>query len=228
MSLKISEIFESIQGEGINIGNPSVFLRTALCNLTCNWCDTKYTWDWKNYDYTIEVKEMQMSDIKDQIEKYGKNHLVITGGEPLLQQEGLAKLLDELDSHYFVEVETNGTIKPNLELQERINQWNVSPKLSSSGNKLGSYEKDECYRFFAGLDNAYFKYVTKDEKDLQEIERLIQKYSLPRKRVQLMPQASNKTDLYTMGPVIKELSTVNNLGYTSRLHVELWGNERGK
>ena len=48
--MKISEIFESIQGEGNNAGKPAVFLRTAECNLKCIWCDTKYTWDWKNYD----------------------------------------------------------------------------------------------------------------------------------------------------------------------------------
>lgn len=228
MTLKISEIFESVQGEGVNIGKPSVFLRTALCNLTCTWCDTKYTWDWKNYDYDKEVKEVSISDIKDQIEKYDKNRLVITGGEPLLQQNGLVKLLDELGSGYFVEIETNGTIIPNYKLQERINQWNVSPKLSTSGNKLGTYEKDFCYRFFAGLNNSYFKYVVKDETELHEVESLIDKYNIPKSRVLLMPQATNKEELYSRGPLIQALSYKHGLMYTTRLHIEKWDNQRGR
>ena len=55
VSVKISEIFESIQGEGTNAGKDAIFLRTAECNLRCTWCDTKYTWDWKNYSYDKEV-----------------------------------------------------------------------------------------------------------------------------------------------------------------------------
>lgn len=228
MNLKISEIFESVQGEGVNIGKPSIFLRTALCNLTCTWCDTKYTWDWKNYDYAKEVKDVSIPDVRKQIESYGKDRLVITGGEPLLQQEGLAKLLYELDSGYFVEVETNGTIIPNDAMQDRINQWNVSPKLSTSGNKLGTYEKDSCYRFFAGLDNSYFKYVVKDEGELQEVESLISKYNIPRNHVLLMPQAINKDELYSRGPLIKTLSSKHGLMYTTRMHIEKWDNQRGK
>ena len=228
MKLKISEIFESIQGEGVNTGKPTVFLRTALCNLACTWCDTKYTWDWKNYDYATEVKEMSIKDIKTQIEKYDKNHLVITGGEPLLQQHGLSELIDELDSRYFIEVETNGTIMPNNRLQERVNQWNVSPKMSTSGNKLGTYEKDSCYRFFSGLQNSFFKYVVKNETELQEVESLIGKYNIPRNQVLLMPQAINKEELYSCGPLIQTLSYKHGLMYTTRLHIEKWDRERGR
>ncbi len=50
------EIFYSIQGEGVNIGVPTVFLRLALCNLKCDWCDTKYTWDWDHYEYEKDVR----------------------------------------------------------------------------------------------------------------------------------------------------------------------------
>ena len=50
VELKLSEIFESIQGEGPTAGEPCVFLRLAMCNLHCRWCDTKYTWDWKKYE----------------------------------------------------------------------------------------------------------------------------------------------------------------------------------
>jgi len=228
MKLKVSEIFASVQGEGTNAGKPAVFLRTALCNLACSWCDTKYTWDWKNYDYKKEVKEMSISEAKTEITKYGKNHLVITGGEPLLQQQGLTMLLEDLGSSYFVEIETNGTIKPENEILEYVNQWNVSPKLANSNNKLDFYEKEECYHFFRKLKNSLFKYVVEDKNDLKEIEFFIQKYDLPRERVLVMPQASTRSELSLRDPIVKELGRIHHLGYSSRLHVEMWDNQRGK
>ena len=64
--MKINEIFSSIQGEGKHAGKPAIFLRTALCNLKCVWCDTKYTWDWDHYDYATEVHEILI----DQVSKF--------------------------------------------------------------------------------------------------------------------------------------------------------------
>ena len=61
--MQVNEIFKSIQGEGPNFGKPAIFLRTAQCNLKCTWCDTKYTWDWKNYDFSKEVKEMTLDEV---------------------------------------------------------------------------------------------------------------------------------------------------------------------
>ena len=61
--LRISEIFESIQGEGASAGTPSVFLRLATCNLRCTWCDTRYTWDWSAYRYDDEVKRVAVHDV---------------------------------------------------------------------------------------------------------------------------------------------------------------------
>ena len=65
--MQVNEIFKSIQGEGPNFGKPAIFLRTAQCNLKCTWCDTKYTWDWKNFDYSKEVHEMSIDEIKESI-----------------------------------------------------------------------------------------------------------------------------------------------------------------
>ena len=134
--MQINEIFKSIQGEGPNFGKPAIFLRTAQCNLKCTWCDTKYTWDWKNYDFTKEVKEMTIVEIQEKILHLGIKHLVITGGEPLLQQDDLADLLSFLKPDFYVEVETNCTILPNKKLTDLVDQWNVSPKTENSGNIL--------------------------------------------------------------------------------------------
>src|ERR671911_742595 len=91
--LKISEFFDSIQGEGPYAGTPCVFLRLATCNLKCSWCDTKYTWDWENYDISTEIKETSIYEIAEKIYLSNKKHVVITGGEPLLQQTILISLL---------------------------------------------------------------------------------------------------------------------------------------
>ena len=136
--MKISEIFESIQGEGTNAGKPAIFLRTAECNLKCTWCDTKFTWDWKQFDYSKEVKEMSIKEIINSVSKFNVKHLVITGGEPLMQQDDLAELLSFIKPEFYVEVETNGTILPNNTLNALVDQWNVSPKTTNSGNSLES------------------------------------------------------------------------------------------
>ena len=86
------EIFHSIQGEGVTAGTPSVFLRLSTCNLACTWCDTRYTWDWDNHDYDREVVALDAEDVEQRILGFRCPHLVITGGEPLIQQKALAPL----------------------------------------------------------------------------------------------------------------------------------------
>ena len=226
--MKISEIFESIQGEGINAGKQAIFLRTAECNLKCTWCDTKYTWDWKNYDFQKEVKEMTIDEVKDAILDLEIKHLVITGGEPLLQQDDLADLLSFLKPDFYVEVETNCTILPNKMLTDLIDQWNVSPKTKNSGNPLELCENNECYYFFANQENCFFKYVVENESDIPEIKKFVTKYNIPENRVQLMTQASTKEEISMKEKSISELAKLHNFSFSPRLHVAMWGSQRGK
>ena len=90
------EIFRSLQGEGITAGAPSVFLRLATCNLSCTWCDTKYTWDWERYDFKQEVVSLSSTEVEGRVVSFDCPRLVITGGEPLLQQKELAPLATSL------------------------------------------------------------------------------------------------------------------------------------
>ena len=226
--MQINEIFKSIQGEGPNFGKPAIFLRTAQCNLKCTWCDTKYTWDWKNYDYTKEVKEMTIEEIKERLIDLEIKHLVITGGEPLLQQDDLADLLSFLKPDFYVEIETNCTILPNKMLTDLVDQWNVSPKTENSGNPLELYENDECYYFFANQENCFFKYVVENESDIPEIKKFVTKYNIPENRVQLMTQASTKEEISAREKSISELAKANNFLFSPRLHVAMWGAQRGK
>ena len=226
--MQINEIFKSIQGEGPNFGKPAIFLRTAQCNLKCTWCDTKYTWDWENYDYAKEVNEMTIEEIKEQILDLEIKHLVITGGEPLLQQDDLADLLSFLKPDFYVEIETNCTILPNKMLTDLVDQWNVSPKTENSGNPLELYENNECYYFFANQENCFFKYVVEDESDIPEIKKFVTKYNIPENHVQLMTQASTKEEISAREKSISELAKTNNFLFSPRLHVAMWGAQRGK
>ena len=226
--MKISEIFESIQGEGTNAGKPAIFLRTAECNLRCTWCDTKYTWDWKNFDYAKEVKEISIKEIRQELEQFSNRHLVITGGEPLMQQDDLAELLTFLKPEFYVEIETNGTILPNNALSALVDQWNVSPKTSNSGNPLELCEVNECYTFFSRQKNCYFKFVIENEDDLVEINILIEKYGLKKNNILLMTQASTKEEMAVREKMVLFMSKKNSLGFSPRMHVTKWGNQRGK
>ena len=226
--MQVNEIFKSIQGEGPNFGKPAIFLRTAQCNLKCTWCDTKYTWDWKNYDFQKEVKEMTIDEVKDAISALEIKHLVITGGEPLLQQDDLADLLSFLKPDFYVEVETNCTILPNKMLTDLVDQWNVSPKTKNSGNSLELCEYNECYYFFANQENCFFKYVVENETAIPEIKKFVTKYKIPEKRVQLMAQASTKEEISMREKSISELAKSHNFEFSPRLHVAMWGSQRGK
>ena len=226
--MQVNEIFKSIQGEGPNFGKPAIFLRTAQCNLKCVWCDTKYTWDWKNYDFQKEVKEMTIDEVKDAILDLEIKHLVITGGEPLLQQDDLADLLSFLKPDFYVEVETNCTILPNKMLTDLIDQWNVSPKTKNSENPLELCENNECYYFFANQENCFFKYVVENESDIPEIKKFVTKYNISENRVQLMTQASTKEEISMKEKSISELAKLHNFSFSPRLHVAMWGSQRGK
>ena len=225
--MKVSEIFSSIQGEGPHAGKPSVFLRTALCNLKCVWCDTKYTWDWDNYDYSKEVHELPIEKVLEKIKEFEPKHVVITGGEPLIQQNDIASLLSKLGDDYFVEVETDCTIIPNSAMLEHVNHWNASPKTSNSGNSREAREIPQCYDFFAKLENSVFKFVIENESDLVEIDELITKYSIPKNKILLMPQASTKDELNLKKEEIEKIAKAKGLLFSSRLQVERWGNQRG-
>ena len=234
-SLKVSrqpdgepEIFYSLQGEGAAIGTPSVFLRLALCNLACAWCDTKYTWDWRNYDYNAEVMELSQGKLAEYILGYRCRHLVITGGEPLLQREGLASLVRSLKGRGFsFEVETNGTILPGPHLERDVDQWNVSPKLANSGNPAHRREVPQALSSFARLPGAFFKFVVVERSDIAEVKSIMLMYDLPRERVVLMPEGRDPTALGDRSEWLSRICVEEGLRFTPRLHILLWGDRRG-
>ena len=131
----ISEIFYSLQGEGLLAGTPSVFIRLAGCPLRCKWCDTKYAWD------ASAGQALTVSQILDRIKKYPCDFVVITGGEPManpdltprFELKELADLLKRRGKH--ITIETAGiAFVPDLP----CDFVSISPKLSNSAGEHGT------------------------------------------------------------------------------------------
>lgn len=225
--LRLSEVFDSLQGEGVNMGKPCRFVRLALCNLHCHYCDTKYTWDFERYDYDREVREVSLDEVAAQVAAAPGSHVVITGGEPLLQQRALAQVLERVPAEVFVEIETNGTRIPLPSLLARVNQWNVSPKLASAGDPEELRIRPDALLALKGSGRAFLKLVVKTERDRDEAEALRERFGFERDRTLLMPEAATREELERHGPEVAGWAQALTLRYSGRLHVALWGGRRG-
>ena len=225
--LKISEIFESLQGEGVSTGAPCVFVRLAQCNLHCSWCDTKYTWDFERYRYEDEVRERSAAEVAAVVNASPSRRLVLTGGEPLLQQRALKVFFAALAPDITVEVETNGTIVPEPSTLARVNQWNVSPKLQNAGDPEHFRIRPEVLAMLRDSGHAYLKLVVGGDADYAEAEALVRRLAWPSARVLLMPEASNREQLRERSPGVAEAAHSRSFRFSSRLHLELWGGRRG-
>ncbi len=227
----LSELFVSLQGEGVSTGFPAAFVRLGNCNLTCSYCDTAYTWDDSRFDLHEELRVMGVSEVAEWISQNAPGRVILTGGEPLLQQNKLERLFAAVDaltpSPIFFEVETNGTVPPSPVLRKRINQWNVSPKLSSSGETEDRRLILGVLQEFASLAHASFKFVVGEERELAELEEVIRRFDLPRDRVLLMPEARTKEQLRNRGPQVASWASRERYRYSNRLHLELYDGRRG-
>lgn len=225
--LLVSEIFDSLQGEGASAGKPCRFLRLALCNLHCHFCDTKYTWDFARHDYEREVHEHQVDDLASELAGAPGRHLVVTGGEPLLQQRALVRLFSRLPHDLYLEIETNGTRVPLSSLCERVDQWNVSPKLASAGDTEALRIRPEALQALRDTGRAYLKLVVKTPSDLEEAEALRERFGFGKERTLLMPEAANREELGRLSPQVASWSQALGVRFSSRLHLLLWDGRRG-
>lgn len=237
--LKVSGdgVFATLQGEGVTAGEPAVFLRLQNCNLHCGqagngWmCDAWYTWDKSTSEYWGETTNRPVQRLTEEVQELWKDkfssevspRLVITGGEPLLQQRKLVDLINSLPG-WEIEIETNGTIMPLNELAEL--QFNCSPKLSTSGNSLGARYRPAVLQKIASFPNHWFKFVVSSDNDITEIQAMVADNGLEAARVLLM---SEGTDPELLRQSDKRLATVAKaLGYTmtARNQIFWFGNKR--
>ena len=231
----VNEIFHSIQGEGPHVGKPAIFLRLAGCNLRCTWCDSKFTWNTpiNRVNRTIKAtndrnKIETNNELIKKIKSYPCKHLVITGGEPLIQQDKLIPLLEELKD-YFIEVETNGSIP--LRITKYIEQINCSPKLSNSGNKeyelMIKPEEKVIYKFVINSTESE-NGDSRQWEDIKDIKHFIKKNNIPKSSVYLMPEGTNRTKIIESSKKLIEICKKEGYNFSPRLHVMIWGNKRGK
>mgnify|MGYP000055990393 FL=1 len=236
--LPINELFQSLQGEGRLAGVPSVFVRTSGCNLRCWFCDSYHTsWEPTHDWFTVD-------DVLAAVEEYDADHVVLTGGEPLIHDSS-ADLLERLaDRGYHTTVETNGTVVPDAP----IDLASVSPKLASStptadrdpdgdGEWADRHEERRLdVPTLAELVETYdtqLKFVVTGREDMAEIERLVERLrdsASARVRdddVLLMPEGQTRDQLEATRETVADLALEYGYRYTPRLHVYLWNDAPG-
>lgn len=235
-ALPINELFHSLQGEGRLAGVPSTFVRTSGCNLRCWFCDSYHTsWepsgDW-----------MGIGEVLTEIEGHGADHVVLTGGEPLIH-DASAVLLERLaERGYHTTVETNGTVVPDAP----VDLASVSPKLASSTPTPEKDPKGEgewaerhearridldalttiCERY-----DHQLKFVVTGPDDMNEItallDRLRERVTVRDEDVLLMPEGATRERLDETRNAVADLAMEYGFRYTPRLHVDLWNDAPG-
>ena len=173
--MKIVEIFKSVQGEGIRIGQPCIFIRFHGCNLQCPWCDTKYALDGTyeetpiNNIYNI-IKELPVPPTT----------VCLTGGEPLIQDHAeLGALCEYLKwSGFEIHVETNGLIVPSEKLLQLVDLWTISPKINEYVELYDTGKTSFCSLVHGNNNiNIQMKFVVKNEDDVVQIKEWLGDWS---------------------------------------------------
>ena len=230
------EIFASLQGEGPSIGVPVAFVRLSRCNLACTWCDTAYTWRFEGDNrphrdgIAFERKANQVTlsteETAARIAALGQKRLVITGGEPLLQAPALAEMLAHLPD-ISVEIETNGTVAPPARLDVRVDQYNISPKLSHSGNPADLALIPERLDAWAAEPRAFLKFVVASPADVDEVLALHARYRFRPERVFLMAEGTDSATLRARQAWLSALCLEHGFRMSDRMHIHLYGDTRG-
>ena len=227
LDLKIAELFATLQGEGPSLGQHALFVRLSGCNLDCSWCDTPYTWDWSRFDQTTQSRTMPIGAVVDWLLSRPAGLIVITGGEPLIQQRRLLPLVSAVvAAGRRVEIETNGTIAPDAALVELVERFNVSPKLGGSGVSRGRRIRPAALEQLRDSGKAVFKFVIADEADTAELCELQEQLGL--RPVWVMPQGVTDDTVLAGLRALAEPALAHGWNLTPRLHVLLWGDERGR
>jgi len=213
-------IFKSLQGEGPNIGKPAIFIRLAGCNLRCEFCDSKFSW--------VEGKEVSIEEIVNKIKSYRKiKHIVITGGEPLLQYKEIRKLIINIKKEYYnnskpilyaFELETNGTIWYN-DILMYFDYVSVSPK---ENKILDANLINQIYN-----RQIIFKFVVENRESFILWKNCIENLGISKSQVYMMPQSRTRKEFVINGKDLSNLCIEHGFRFAPRLQLMLWDNKRG-
>lgn len=230
--LAISELFcDTLQGEGVNAGIVSTFIRLQGCTLKCIWCDTLDVWPQGN-EYSFD-EIFQMFEDHNLIEKFKNGqHLILTGGSPLKQQESLVNFLncffDKNSFFPYIEIENECTILPKSDIVNVIRCWNNSPKLANSGMKKQVRYKPEIIKFLSKQTNSWFKFVVSNEDDWKEIkEDYLDTNLIKREQIILMPEGQTQEELNQKREFVADIAIREGVRFSDRMHVTLWNKKTG-
>ena len=222
----VAETFTSIQGEGILAGVPSFFIRTSGCNLRCRWCDTPYT------SWQPEGERRSVGSLVDEAVKAGVAHVVVTGGEPLLQREIGALTRGLAVAGLHITVETAGTVDPEF----HCDLLSLSPKTANSDPPGDHRERhrrlrrdlEPLRRLLRRFPEHQLKFVVEGADDLPGILSLLDSVgSVETARVQLMAQGCSAAEVAERAPEVAALCLEHGFRYTPRLQLDLFGGGRG-
>lgn len=199
--MRICETFESIQGEGALMGRPMLFVRLGGCNLSCEWCDTKYA--------HVTHSEMSIRDVKALIDESQQRYVCWTGGEPLLQKEDICSVIALTPDRLHC-LETNGTIPVP---ESTFFHVAASPK-----SLEGPPVKADIYKFVitGALEPAVHKVLA-----------YAHQHGIPREKIFLQPECATKADALERGAALWHLCVREGVALSPRLHTLLFGEKRG-
>ena len=213
--MKISEVFYSIEGEGIEIGRPQIFVRLSGCNIKCDWCDTKYALE--------DGKEMNLESLIKQVSSYPCRNVSITGGEPLLQKEEVLRFVQYLKNEdYWVQINTNGTLFAE-EIFDLVDLISMDCKCPSS--KMSS--KDEVLSKTMNVFNSkvQFKFVISNMNDYKFAHEKVSSLLKDANNIVFQPEWSNRDFAKKLALLVKENKC--DVRLILQQHKMIWGNQRG-
>lgn len=212
--MKVTEIFFSIQGEGVHIGLPTVFLRLFACDLRCSWCDTMYAVEGTDF------RDMEAGEVLSRILEYGCSRVCITGGEPLIQREAVEEVAEFLlERDFAVVLETSGNKKPP-EIFSHPNSI-VSMDCKCPGSGMASRMDFSLYDSLEKKDQL--KFVIADEADYEYARGVIAEHNI---RASIIFQPVYGTQAGWIAERILR-DGMGNVRVLPQLHKIFWGEKRG-
>ncbi|MGH3886752.1 MAG: 7-carboxy-7-deazaguanine synthase QueE [Pseudonocardiaceae bacterium] len=225
--LRVTEMFgPTFQGEGPSCGQRAVFVRLAGCPLACVWCDTPYSWDWSLFDREVESRELTVDQVVGWVHSHPSQLVVITGGEPLAQRSLVALCTALTALGLRVEIETSGVIPPSDALTAAVALFVVSPKLAHSGMMRSRRIRPSALRSFAETGKAAFKFVAQGGGDLDEVAELESAHGLT--PIWIMPEGTSEDRVLAGMRSLADPVLARGWHLTSRLHILVWGDRRGR
>lgn len=226
--LPVSEVFgPTFQGEGPYAGRRTGFVRLGLCNLSCEWCDTPYTWDRDRYDVDRECPPTTVAQVHERLAQLNVDTVCLSGGEPLLHHRKLAPLLAR---PWTWHAETNGTIAPPTYWSCLVEHTSVSPKINTR-DPLAKRIKPAAlaaWNELAEQGQAAFKFVAKDARDLDSIAEVVERVGIDHRHVYVMPEGVTAAAMLLRHRNLAQGVMDRGWNTTTRLHTLLYGPERGR